>query len=86
MGAGRVLPRNLLPAEDTAASGWRSAVHPEDVERHVDMRGVSVANGEPLEDEARFRRNDVARSNSDGRVAAVCLILFFAPTRLYSAI
>jgi PAS fold len=60
MGAGRVLPRNLLSAEGTAASGWRSAVHPEDVERHMDKTGVSVANGEPLEDEARFRRNAAA--------------------------
>jgi len=45
-----------LSAEETAGSGWRSAIHPEDVERHVDKWRVSMANGEPFEDEARFRR------------------------------
>jgi len=47
-----------LSAEDTAGSGWHSAVHPEDVERHVDKWRVSVATGDPFEDEARFRRSD----------------------------
>jgi len=44
-----------LSPEDTSGSGWRSAVHPEDVERHLDKWQVSVATGEPFEDEARFR-------------------------------
>jgi hypothetical protein len=36
------------------------AVHPEDVEQHVDQRGVSVANGEPSEDETRFGVGELA--------------------------
>ena len=47
-----------LSASDTAGSGWHSAVHPEDVERHVDKWRASVATGEPFEDETRFRRAD----------------------------
>ncbi len=45
-------------AEIKAGSGWQCAVHPEDVERHLDKWRVSVATGEPLEDETRFRRSD----------------------------
>ena len=44
-----------LSTVDTSGSGWRSAVHPEDVERHADKWRLSVATGEPFEDEARFR-------------------------------
>ena len=47
-----------LSAEDTGGSGWQSVVHPRDVERHVDKWRASVANAEPFEDEARFRRAD----------------------------
>jgi PAS domain S-box-containing protein len=47
-----------LSAEDTAGAGWHSAVHPEDVERHVDKWRASLATGKAFEDEARFRRSD----------------------------
>ena len=47
-----------LSAANTAGTGWHSAVHPEDVERHVDKWRMSVATGEPFEDETRFRRSD----------------------------
>ncbi len=47
-----------LSVEDTTGSGWQSVVHPEDVERHVDKWRLSVATGEPFEDETRFRRSD----------------------------
>src|SRR5271166_4701092 len=44
-----------LSTVETSGSGWRSAVHPEDVERHANKWRLSVATGEPFEDEARFR-------------------------------
>jgi PAS domain S-box-containing protein len=45
-----------LPAEDTAGWGWQAAIHPEDLERHLDKWRVSLISGEPFENEARFRR------------------------------
>ena len=45
-----------LSQEDTAGSGWQSVVHPEDLERHMEKWRVCSANGEPYEDETRFRR------------------------------
>jgi PAS domain S-box-containing protein len=45
-----------LSSEDTAGSGWQSAVHPEDMERYMEKWRVCSATGEPFEDEARFRR------------------------------
>jgi len=45
-----------LSLEDTVGSGWRSAVHPDDLERHLQKWQASVAGGEPFEDEVRFRR------------------------------
>jgi formate hydrogenlyase transcriptional activator len=45
-----------LSLEDTVGSGWKSAVHPDDLERHLQKWQVSVAVGEPFEDEVRFRR------------------------------
>ncbi len=45
-----------LSAESTVGSGWQSAVHPEDLERHLEKWRVCSATGEPYEDETRFRR------------------------------
>jgi PAS domain S-box-containing protein len=47
-----------LSAEKTAGSGWQEAVHPEELKRHADKWQVSVARGEPFENEVRFRRAD----------------------------
>ena len=47
-----------LSAEQTAGSGWQAAIHPEDVQRHVDKWRACVASGEPLAIEVRFRRGD----------------------------
>ncbi|WP_035348071.1 PAS domain S-box protein [Edaphobacter aggregans] len=45
-----------LSAEDTAGLGWRSVVHPEDIQRHVDKLRSSLARGEPFEGEVRVLR------------------------------
>jgi PAS domain S-box-containing protein len=45
-----------LSAEETKGSGWKSAVHPEDLESHLERWRVHSATGEPFEDETRFRR------------------------------
>ncbi len=45
-----------LSVQATSGSGWQSAIHPEDLDRHVKKWEVSSATGEPFEDEARFRR------------------------------
>jgi PAS domain S-box-containing protein len=42
-----------LSAEATSGSGWRSAVHPDDVDEHVKKWQSSLATGEPFENEAR---------------------------------
>jgi PAS domain S-box-containing protein len=47
-----------LSAEQAAGSGWQVATHPDDLQRHLCKWMVSVATGEPLEDELRFRRAD----------------------------
>jgi PAS domain S-box-containing protein len=47
-----------LPLEQMAGSGWKSAIHPDDLEIHVRKWTESVATGKPLENEARFRRSD----------------------------
>jgi PAS domain S-box-containing protein len=41
--------------EQISGAGWQHAIHPEDVARHSDKWGISVATGQPFEDEARFR-------------------------------
>ncbi|MBC8165914.1 MAG: PAS domain-containing protein [Bryobacteraceae bacterium] len=43
-----------LSAEETAGTGWRGAVHPEDREQYWDKWRSSLAASEPFEDEARF--------------------------------
>src|SRR5260221_11257921 len=43
----------MVPAQ-TAGSGWRAAVHPDDLQTHEDKWRASVASGEPHESEVRF--------------------------------
>jgi PAS domain S-box-containing protein len=45
-----------LSIEETVGSGWETAVHPEDVKRHVEKWSAAVVSGEPFESEVRFRR------------------------------
>ncbi len=45
-----------LSAEQTADSGWRSTVHPEDVTGHMEKWRQSLATGQPFEHEVRLRR------------------------------
>ena len=45
-----------LSADDSAASGWTDAVHPEDRQAYAEKWRASLAAGEPFESEARFRR------------------------------
>jgi PAS domain S-box-containing protein len=47
-----------LSAEQTASSGWRSTVHPEDVSGHREHWRQSLATGQPFEHEVRLRRTD----------------------------
>src|SRR3984893_18772741 len=42
----------------TAGSGWREAIHPDDLEKHEGRWRASVATGEPHESEVRFRGAD----------------------------
>jgi len=44
-----------LSVDSTSGSGWQSAVHPDDVDGHVNKWQVSIASGEPFENEARHR-------------------------------
>jgi PAS domain S-box-containing protein len=45
-----------LSANDASASGWQVAVHPGDLQLHVDKWRLSLATGEPFENEVRYRR------------------------------
>jgi PAS domain S-box-containing protein len=45
-----------LSQESSSGSGWRSTVHPDDLDEHVKKWQRSLASGEPFENEAR-RRN-----------------------------
>src|SRR5712672_2420230 len=47
----------MVPAQ-TAGSGWRAAVHPDDLQSHAAKWRASVASGEPHESEVRFRGAD----------------------------
>jgi PAS domain S-box-containing protein len=42
--------------EQTSEAGWQRAIHPDDLVRHSEKWGISVATGQVFEDEARFRR------------------------------
>ena len=43
-------------AEHTEGSGWKTAIHPDDFERWLKLWRACLADGQPFEDEARFRR------------------------------
>jgi len=45
-----------LSLEATLGMGWTFAVHPDDLDRHVEKWQASVVTGEPFEHEVRFRR------------------------------
>ena len=47
-----------MTAGQVAASGWRDAVHSDDLERHEGNWREAVATGKPHESEVRFRRAD----------------------------
>jgi formate hydrogenlyase transcriptional activator len=47
-----------MPPEQIAGSGWRTALHPDDLERHDGEWRASIASGQPHESEVRFRRAD----------------------------
>jgi PAS domain S-box-containing protein len=47
-----------MPPEQIAGSGWHAVAHPDDLERHKAKWLACVANGEPHENEVRFRRAD----------------------------
>jgi formate hydrogenlyase transcriptional activator len=47
-----------MRAEQIAGTGWHAVTHPDDLERHNAKWLACAANGEPLEDELRFRRAD----------------------------
>jgi PAS domain S-box-containing protein len=47
-----------VTAEQTAGSGWKAVIHPDDLERHTGKWMESVASGKPHENEVRFRRAD----------------------------
>jgi PAS domain S-box-containing protein len=44
-----------LSAEATSGAGWRSPVHPDDLDQHVTKWQRSLGSGEPFENEARVR-------------------------------
>jgi PAS domain S-box-containing protein len=58
-----------LSAEDTIGSGWRLPFIPEDRQPFLDKWRASLANGEPLEWEARFR------SAANGNIAGFWLVV-----------
>ena len=47
-----------LSVEDTSGAGWQSALHPDDVDRHMTRWQQSLVSGEPFENEARHRSAD----------------------------
>jgi PAS domain S-box-containing protein len=47
-----------VSADQTVGSGWKSVVHPDDIERHAGKWMDAVATGKPHESELRFRRSD----------------------------
>ena len=47
-----------MSTAQTAGSGWRAAIHPDDLDRHDRKWRASIESGEPHESEVRFRRAD----------------------------
>src|SRR5713226_278313 len=54
----RWLQSTGLSVEDAVGWNWGSFVHPDDLARYVEEWHAAVANGEPMESEARVRRMD----------------------------
>ena len=54
----RFLESTGLSMEDLLGWGWGSAVHPDDLARHVDEWHAALAAGKPMESEVRIRRAD----------------------------
>ena len=44
-----------LSVDSTSGGGWRSTVHPDDFDGHINKWQASIASGEPFENEARHR-------------------------------
>jgi PAS domain S-box-containing protein len=44
-----------LSVDSTSGAGWRSSVHPDDFDGHINKWQASMASGEPFENEARHR-------------------------------
>ena len=47
-----------LSEENASGAGWQTAVHPDDIDRHLDKWRASLATGAPFENEARRRAAD----------------------------
>jgi PAS domain S-box-containing protein len=47
-----------LSAEQAAGSGWKAAIHPDDLERHAGRWMEALATGRLHENESRYRRSD----------------------------
>jgi PAS domain S-box-containing protein len=47
-----------LSEENASGAGWQTAVHPEDIDRHLEKWRASLATGAPFENEARRRAAD----------------------------
>jgi PAS domain S-box-containing protein len=47
-----------LSVEESVGSGWQVAVHPSDLKLHLEEWRISLATGEPFENEVRYRRAD----------------------------
>jgi PAS domain S-box-containing protein len=47
-----------VSASDTTDPGWQNAIHPEDLERHLEKSRASLAAGRLFENEVRLRRAD----------------------------
>ncbi|HUN97306.1 MAG TPA: PAS domain S-box protein [Bradyrhizobium sp.] len=47
-----------LSADKARRSGWKATIHPDDLDQHVSKWRSSLATGEPIEIETRFRRGD----------------------------
>lgn len=45
-----------MSLEQTANSGWKAAMHPDDLKRVLDLEQVALATGEPFDYETRLRR------------------------------
>jgi PAS domain S-box-containing protein len=47
-----------LSADKARRSGWKATIHPDDLDPHITRWRSSLASGEPIEIETRFRRAD----------------------------